>query len=95
VIGYILGESTVTRGWTRDGQLRISREDTLDLVEYLGKERPKQKKTVKMAPALVRYTSGHYAVSNYFYESESEARTCAGFVCWLIDTHSVTVEVDE
>jgi hypothetical protein len=93
--GYIEGEGC-TRMWAVDGHYCDYEGPSVgaDLIEYLGKERPKQKKTVKMAPALVR--GGHYAVSNYFYESESKARTgCAGFVRWLIDTHAVEVEVDE
>ena len=92
-IGVIDGD--ISRVWLENGQLDADLSHPNDLIEYLGKERPKERKTVKMAPALYKYTDGTYAVSSYMYKSESDAKVCAGFVRWLIDTHAVEVRVEE
>lgn len=69
-------------------------EHGLDLVEYLGKHRSKQKKVVRMAPVLCKTDSEIY-VSTKLFASEANAKKCVDFVRWLIDTHSVEVEVPD
>jgi hypothetical protein len=90
--------------WLENGELEQDKSHPLDLIEYLGKERPKQRKTVKMAPALFKSCSltnpvrkDGFFVTDQLYSSEEHARKDFPFslVRWLIDTHSVTVEVDE
>jgi hypothetical protein len=94
VIGYIIGEGFYLQ-WALTGDCDAVIDHADDLVEYLGKERPKQKKTVKMAPALF-YFDGIYGVSTHLYKSEQQAKSQLSiFVRWLIDTHAVEVEVEE
>jgi hypothetical protein len=96
VAGFI-EDVSFRHSWARNGSIAFDSSvlDPTDLVEYLGKERPKERKTVKMAPALF-YAGGYYGVTPCLYKSEQCARSQASeFVRWLIDTHSVTVEVDE
>ena len=72
---------------------------SIDLVEYLGKERPKQKKVVRMAPALILEDDGGYhVISREIYPTEQAAKNDHGdnFVRWLIDTpYAVEVEVPD
>jgi hypothetical protein len=60
---------------------------------------PKQKKIVRMAPALSKVNSSKYPyrIDDYLYESEQEAKKGCGseFIKWLIDTHGVDFEVDD
>jgi len=61
---------------------------------------PKQKKIIRMAPALSKVDSSiyKYRVEDYLYASEHEAKIECGhdFVKWLIDTpYAVDVEVDD
>jgi len=96
VIGYIAGEDGGTRVWSIEGEWRLNFVSPVDLREYLGKERPKQKKTVKMAPALCKNAEGEYVITTWLYQSEERAKNNVfGFVRLLIDTHSVEVEVEE
>jgi hypothetical protein len=83
--------------WLENGELEQDKSHPLDLVEYLGKERPKQRKTVKMAPALYKIIGGKFCISNLLFKSENDAAEFCQreFVRWLIDTHSVLVEIDE
>lgn len=97
VLGYVVGGST-TRLWNLDGKYYFNHQSCLDLVEYLGKERPKQKKVVRMAPALLKYISGDYRISVWLYESEERAKEAQGgmFIRWLIDTpYAIDVEVPD
>lgn len=98
VIGHIAGEYGGTRSWTLQGLWRPDTDAPVDLIEYLGKERPAQKKVVKMAPALTITTYDKiYAITDWLYSSEEKAREDneEDFVRWLIDTHSVDVEVPD
>jgi hypothetical protein len=59
---------------------------------------PKQKKIVRMAPALIladEYRA--YYVDGKLFSSEISARNYhyGKFIKWLIDTHGVDVEVDD
>lgn len=89
--------------WNVYGKSARDKERKYDLVEYLGKERPKQKKVVRMAPALIledpEDTGGYYSVSSEIYRSEESAKNDQGhdfFVRWLIDTpYELTVEINE
>ena len=69
-----------------------------DYIEAAAESAPK--KTVIMAPALVKYYDAHectyeFHISDHIYETEVAARKDVGdvFVRWLIQTHAVEVEV--
>jgi hypothetical protein len=94
--GYIEGSSG-TYSWSKAGRCSGCNE-MCDVVEYLGKERPKERKTVKMAPALycIRCDSRTF-ITPELYKSEQEAKNDIGkiFVRWLIDTPmAIEVEVE-
>lgn len=57
----------------------------------------KEKRTVKMAPALYKLTSGALCISGLIFESEDDARQrCVDFIKWLIGTpYEIEVEVEE
>ena len=97
VFGYVLGVDDCT--WTSCGEFDPdTKNGSLDLVEYLGKERPKERKTVRMAPALCREKDGSYFISTAIYEDSdmAEYQENRHFVRWLIDTPmAVDVEVQE
>jgi hypothetical protein len=97
VMGYIT--SGTKAAWNLNGQFSIDPITSgYDLIEYLGKERPKERKTVKMAPAVTSHDrSGFYQTTSYLYSSQEEAKNDCGitFVRWLIDSHAVEVEVKE
>lgn len=102
VQGYVLATDctgAVVAHWLRDG----TNGDTprpYDLVEYLGKERPKEKKVVRMAPALLKTGSSllySHEVSFELYDSQEKAKEDypGQFVRWLIDTpYEISVEVE-
>jgi hypothetical protein len=94
-VGVIDGYATQV--WLENGELEQDKSHPLDLVEYLGKERPKEKKTVKMAPALCKGPTETHWLTDNIYVSEEQAKDKCGscFVRWLIDTHAVLVEIDE
>lgn len=96
ICGYIVGTVTCPLFWAEDGEGE-SLSHKADLIEYLGKERPKQKKTIKIAPALM-ISYGKYCVTGNLYDSEDKAKADCGrhFVRWLVDTpYEISVEVEE
>lgn len=93
VIGYVV-DGVVPQTWGRDGRMYKNFGCSLDLIEYLGKERPRQKKVVKMAPALCENLDGFF-ISDQLFDSEEKARKLSDFSRWLIDTHAVEVEVPD
>lgn len=98
VYGYIFPCPT-SESWDEMGFYDAAcRQHQNDLVEYLGKERPKQKKVVRMAPSLFRLESNRFGTSTWLYQSEEHARQAQGdsFVRWLIDTPlAIEVEVPD
>jgi len=57
---------------------------------------PKQKKIVRMAPALILFNN-RYRIVDHLYPSEKQAKEDNGedFRKWMIDTHAIDVEVDD
>ena len=97
LVGYIVGAGDY-EVWNKAGDfIDPSKEHGYDLIEYLGKERPKQKKTVKMAPALIKEANCEYLVTTWLFQSEERAKNNVfNFVRWLIDTPmAIEVEVEE
>jgi hypothetical protein len=94
--GFIGEDNSNSYLWQLDGRYYNYNEDEVDLIKYLGKERPKQKKVVRMAPVLC-FNHQDYWLSDEFYESEMTARiNQAFFVRWLIDTpYEISVEVPD
>lgn len=95
IVGYIIDHPVCPLFWNCEGQGELSRGAS-DLVEYLGKERPK-KKTIKMAPVLFK-DKGLYSVGKELFSHKEYARACWGdeFVRWLIDTpYEIEIEVEE
>lgn len=100
-IDYVPGffeNSTILNQWDRDGRHAFPYTPVTDpdLVEYLGKERPKQNKVVRMAPALIK-EGGNYFVTGYVYHSAESANLHypKEFIRWLIDSHGIDVEVPD
>jgi hypothetical protein len=96
VVGYIVG--FFNGYWTLEGLWIDGEKSGLDLIEYLGKERPKQRKTVKMAPALCQSVTGTRWLTDTIYASETQAKddNAKSFVRWLIDTpYEISVEAEE
>lgn len=89
----------LTQGWLENGHADGDFSHPHDLIEYLGKERPKERKTVKMAPVLYIEDGDVYAISSSLYKSEESAREPyykKSFIRWLIDTPmAIEVEVEE
>lgn len=57
----------------------------------------KQKKVVRMAPALVEYNKGHYCITETMFATNTEAEIInkPHFRRWLIDTpYAIDVEVE-
>lgn len=94
VTGYI-HPLLLLQYWHSDGSHAMNSPVTdNDLVEYLGKERPKRKKTIKIAPALCENLDGFF-ISDQLFESEEKARRLCDFVRWLIGTpYAIEVEVE-
>ena len=97
-LGYVENELSF-RSWFVNGHYhdKFPSADA-DLVEYLGKERPKQKKVVRMAPSLLCDQRGYYLISDHIHDSEKKARDWykETFVRWLIDTpYAIDVEVPD
>jgi len=97
VTGYIVKSGKFS--WTLDGTHQVYGNESVnrDLVEYLGKERPKERKTVKMAPAFCSDSRGIH-ISRELFRSRKEADEALGpyVLRWLIDTpYEIEVEVDE
>jgi len=95
-VGFIEGDDE-SEGWTTEGLSIIYETCVNDLIQYLGKERPAERKTVKMAPALFCINGVTYGVTSSLYKSEQHAKSqLSDFVRWLIDTPmAVDVEVQE
>ena len=93
VVGYVSG-TTIIQTWQDNGHCMLDIETPIDLIKYLGKERPKRKRVVKMAPVLCENLDGFF-ISDQLFASEEKAKMLSDFSRWLIDTHAVEVEVEE
>jgi hypothetical protein len=103
IFGHVVNLGVSPVFWTMEGASENC-SSIYNLIEYLGKERPKQRKTVKMAPALFKSCSltnpgrkDGFFVTDQLYSSEEHARKDFPFslVRWLIDTHAIEVGVEE
>lgn len=86
--------------WHSDGRYLFTEDNQKDLITYLGTERPKQKRKVKMAPALLSRGELGYWITDRLYESEEQIKSelqhsQSKLIRWLIDTHALEVEVDD
>jgi hypothetical protein len=102
-IGYWFrpnGTPVCQRWWTKEGRSDLDSTRDVDLVEYLGPDKPKQKVKKLFYPALVRQTNGNLFVTTTIYKTEHEAINSFSnpdkFVRWLNeDRYGIEVEVEE